>query len=502
MLLLYAVGGLSTWFWHCSSILLHVTVTYLVYRFIVTFLRSSTAAFVGAVLFAAHPIHVDAVSWVSASNELLFTCFVLASLITLANAARARKQRWIALSLGFYVAALLSKETAVAIVPIFPLAWWLAKGETAPLDSRPRSTALRIGVLYSIPALLYLAIRSVVLQGTGAEGAKHAWGEMVYSGPSLILFYFKKLLWPVRLAGFYVNPLSSSLTLHNCAIAGGLILASGLLLWLSHRFSALFTMAGALLLLPLLPVLGGVLVYDQGNMTHDRYLYLPSVGLSLLLGLIVSKAWSAQRARWILAATGIAILVSIVYATVRQQAFYRDDISSYGEAIDTDPTNTLVMGYLGDVYLEQKQNDRAIGWFERAIKIAPDDYNAKFYLARGLMKSKQFSAALPRVRELAYDQGKVSTFRRSGLLLYLANAQIELNRLDDAKKTLSDLSQFNPSFPGLHRTLGIVFQREGSIEQAREEYALEFRTSGDRESGNEAIALGRSLGHVNGFSRP
>src|ERR1700686_2933995 len=110
LLLVYTLGGLSAWFWHLSSILLHVVATYLVYRACRIFLKSTAAACFGAALYAVHPIHVDAVSWISASNELLFTIFILAALITLAKAPTDTKRPWLVLSLGFYGAALLSKE--------------------------------------------------------------------------------------------------------------------------------------------------------------------------------------------------------------------------------------------------------------------------------------------------------------------------------------------------------------------------------------------------------
>jgi protein O-mannosyl-transferase len=494
MLVVYTLGGLDSWFWHLSSIWLHVVATYLVYRLCSIFVRSVVAASFGAALYAVHPIHVDAVAWVSASNELLFTTFTLAALLYLEKGASEKKPLWVVLSLGFYGAALLSKETAVAVLPLFPIVSWLATGgRGGNCDIRRKRTALRMGAIYALPATLYLIVRSLVLEGTGAEAGKHSWTELLCSSPSLVMFYLKKLLWPVGLAGFYVNPLISLPTSQAWLIVAALLVVIGLVVWVYRGFSLVFALIGGLILFPLLPVLVGIRIYDQGNMTHDRYLYLPSVGLCLLAGLGFGKAWHNVPARSVLAATGTAVLVFFSYLTVRQQRFYRDDEAFYQRAITIDPTNALVMGYLGDAYLERNENDKAMEWFERAVETAPNDPNAEFYLARGLMKTHQYAAAEPYLRVLAYETRQISFRRKSAILLSLANAELQLNQPDRAKQTLQDLNVFNSTFPGLHRTLGIVFQREGQIEHAQKEYALEFQISGDRESGNEALALARYL---------
>lgn len=490
MLLVYTLGGLSAWFWHLSSVTLHVLATYLAYCLCRVFLKSTKGAFWGAALYAAHPIHVDAVSWVSASNELLFTIFVLAALITMAKAVSGKGRPWLLLSVSFYAAALFAKETAVAVLPVFPMVWWMtAESPRKERDLGRKGQALKIGALYAVPTALYLIVRWTVLGRMGVEDGKHRWVEVLCSSPSILLFYLKKLLWPVGLAGFYVNPLISSPTKRMWLALAVLVVLIGLIVWLSRRFSPVFALAGTLIFLPLLPVLVAVRVYDQGNMAHDRYLYLPSVGVCLLVSFAVAKIWHDARLRPVLYVAGIGVVLSLSYLTVRQQRFYRDNEAYYERAIAVGPANTLVMGYLGDLYLENKQDDRAIEWFERGIRTAPDDPEAKFYLARGLMKMRHFSAAVPILTDLAYGSARISAQRRSAILLSLANAELELNELERAEHTLRDLNQFNSKFTGLHRTLGIVFQREGRIDEAQREYLLEFKTSGDQESGRQAIAL-------------
>jgi len=125
MLLVHTAGGLSPWIWHLSSVLLHVAATYLVFRLCRRLTGSDIGAGVAAAVFAVHPIHVDAVTWVSASCELLFTLFTLGSILVLLgdNQAAERPQVWA--SAGLYGAGLFAKETGIALVLILIVIAWV-----------------------------------------------------------------------------------------------------------------------------------------------------------------------------------------------------------------------------------------------------------------------------------------------------------------------------------------------------------------------------------------
>src|SRR5258708_11186287 len=428
---------------------------------------------------------------------------MLAALLTLVRSKIENKRMLLISSLCLYGAALLSKETAIAALPIFALVWWLIANQdkTEPASDRLRG-ALRIAAWYTIPAALYLAGRWFVLGGIGIEEGKRGYREVFLSSPDIIAFYLQKLIWPIGLAGFCANTPSCWMTVYVCLTIVVLLLGLGLFIWLTYRFSGLFALAGAVIVLPLLPVIVGIRVFDQGNLTHDRYLYLPSMGLCLLLSLGVKKAWPNVRARSVTLVVCVPVMAVLAYLTVRQQRFYHNDEAFYRRAIEVGPQNALVMGYLGDLLLEDGDNERALEWFERGVKTAPNDPNAKFHLARGLMETRQFSAAVTYLKDLGYGTQPIAPRRRSAILLSLANAQLQLNQPEAAEQTLLDLATFDFRFPGLHRTLGILFQRVARIEEAQREYALEFQISSDAESRRQAVAPARRFASAEPLSHP
>ncbi len=488
MLLVNTVGGLSPWFWHLSSILLHVAATYLVFRLVKELLQDELAAGFAALLFAVHPVHVDAVSWVSASNEILFTIFGLGSMLLLIAGTKSgfTNPSRVAGSVGLFAAALFSKETAIGLLPVLAVIAF-ASGDKSWRERL--KGMLKLESWYLLAAVFYFAVRWLVLQRVGVETGTHTWQQVLCSAPSVIVFYWKKLIFPFQLSGFYVNRLISTTTPGMWLTFAVVLAGIALLIWLAVRYSPAVAIGGALLFFPLLPLLAGVRVYQQGDMTHDRYLYLPSIGLCLLVGLIVKRLWAEQQFfRPVMLIVGLLWAGVFAYLTVAQQSYYKDDEAFYQRGIEVDPSNVLVIDDLGITYLNDGQSEKALEQFRNAYRIAPDDPNVKFHLARGLFETHEYAAAEPLFEELSRSPQPDST-RQKKILLTLADVEISLGKLPEAAQALQRLNLLDSVFPGLHRTLGIVFQQQGQIPEAQAEYAKEYQTSGDLEAQRQAMAL-------------
>jgi Flp pilus assembly protein TadD len=300
------------------------------------------------------------------------------------------------------------------------------------------------------------------------------------------------LLFPIHLSGFYVNPIPPAPAIGMWLTVGVALLTAALVVWLARRYSPLIGIAASIIIFPLLPTLLGIRIYDQGDMTHDRYLYLPSVGLCLLFGLLARWVWTrpkAIRVTFIAASTALFLLFAVL--TIHQQRFYKNNEAFYQRAIDLDPTNVYVIDSFGAVHLENGEWDRAMNEFRTAYQLAPNDPNAIYNLAHGLFETKQYPEAEPLFRKVVDSPELVS--KRKPILLALADTEISRGNLPDAIEVLEELQGLDPKFPALHRTLGIVFQREGRIAEAQAEYHREFQVSGDMQAEQQAIALKQAL---------
>lgn len=481
MLVVNTIGGLSPTWWHFSSIVLHVVTTFVVYKLCDNLLQNRVAALFAASLFAVHPIHVDAVSWVSASNEILFTLLALGAMLFLV--APEVNSSSLAASAALYAATLLTKETAIAVVPALFL---------VVLVRRRRRNAVRAGFWYLSVMAAYFIVRWWALHRIGTEESKHTWREVLLTSPSVLAFYLNKLFFPIHLSGFYVNPILSAPTISMWTTVAAFVLATALLIWLALRYTPLIGIAASIIVLPLMPALLGIRIYDQGDMTHDRYLYLPSVGLCLLFGLLARWVWTCPkviRVTFMTATT--ALLLAFTVLSIHQQRFYKNNEAFYQRALDLDPTNVYVIDSFGAIHLENGEWDRAIKEFRIAFHLAPNDANAIYNLGHGLFETHQYAEAEPLLRKVV-DSPELAP-KRKPILLALADTEISLGSLSSGQDVLLKLEQLDPKFPALHRTFGILFQKEGRISEAQVEYHREFQVSGDMQAERQAIALRQYL---------
>lgn len=510
MLLVHTCGGLAPWFWHLSSIVLHIGATWLVFRICRRLTRNDAGAAAGAVIFAAYPIHVDAVSWVSASCELLFSISALAAMLTLlrpslpdTEAAKDKDKKngraedgrdnllyprvW--LSAVWFGAGLFSKETGMAMLAILPVIAWLQLKASA----RGRQRLWRSAFPFGVMTAGYLAVRWAVMHRMRSAPVEHGWVTVVFSAPSILLFYLKKLFFPWNLAGTYTNPLTTSPTplfwLQLSAVGVG----AAVIVWLAIRYRSFFRLsfglAAALIVIPVLPALAAIRIYPQGAMTNDRYLYLSSAGVALVVALIVQKLCSLQRPAKMMAIVSVSlVLVTFSVRTISQQKYYQDDIAFYSRVIEVSPSDTYAMGELGNVYMDQGLPDLAVEQFRRASRIASDDQRVKSYLARALVAAGKYSEAETVLKDLLQAPQLTPAWRES-MLLWLANVEIGSGKLTGAEQVLEEAAQSDDRFPQLHYMWGMLYQRQGLLSQAQAEYEKEFEITGDEQARQRAASV-------------
>jgi hypothetical protein len=524
MLFVHTCGGLAPWFWHLSSILLHVAATWLVFQICRRLTGNDAGAAAAAAIFAVHPIHVDAVSWVSASCELLFAISALAAMLTLLDlpllgtdadkdkdkdkdkkSGRAEGGRdnllgpgvW--LSAAWFGAGLFAKETGITMLAILPaIAWVQLKGRVAGSQRLWRSA-----FPYGVVTAGYLAVRWAVMHHVRSATAEHSWADVVFSAPSILLFYLKKLFFPWHLAGTYVNPLAATPTPLFWLQLSALVVGAAVIAWLAIRYRSFFGLgfglASALIVIPVLPALAVIRIYPQGSVINDRYLYLPSAGASLLVAVIVQKVWSLERPAKVMA----IVVVSLVFMTfsvmtISQQKYYQDDIAFDSRVIEVSPSDAFAMGELGNVYLDQGRPDLALEQFQRASQTAPDDQKIKSYLARGLVAAGKYSEAETVLKGLLQSPQLTPAWRES-MLLWLANVEISLGNLPAAQQLLEQAEHSDDRFPQLHWMWGMLYQRQDLLPQALAEYKKEFEITGDelaqqRAASVETLIQSRSAG--------
>jgi nitrogen fixation-related uncharacterized protein len=271
MWLLWQPFHLSAWGYHAASILLHIANTFLLYCLLAACLRTRAAALWAAAFFAVQEGHQEAVMWFSAINELLLFLFGAAALLCWVM-ARGRVGR-IAGSAGLFALALLSKESALILLPLF---WITRREKTGLLDLTPH-------------ALLALAA-VVSIAASQTASFRFSDGSFSLAAPFWITWprSMARLLWPWGWA------------------------AAAIVFWRGARkFPAAYASL-AWMGIALLPY--SFLTYS--TQIPSRQTYLASAGLAALVGLALE---SINRRRLLAAAVVVALVVNLGFLWTRKR---------------------------------------------------------------------------------------------------------------------------------------------------------------------------------------
>jgi tetratricopeptide (TPR) repeat protein len=310
-------GGNSAWFLFANA-LWHAIACVLVFMLLMRF-AALPAALAGALLFAVHPVHVEAVANVVGRAEMIAAVFVLAAMLLWPAADAARPARRLAMVGVLFMLALLTKESAI-MLPALLVLFDAGRGELTPAGMRDWWQRRAAGVLMlGCITLAYLGVRALVLGGIAPTRVDAA--LEVTSGADRLLtalqawpVYLRLLVFPrVLLADYGPRILMPAGGLTPAVVAGGLIIVvlvlGGSAMWLRGRGTA----ALALLWFPLALLPVSNLIIPIGIIVAERTLYLPSLAIAVAVSILAGRLARASMLRAV-AGTGLIALVIALFA--------------------------------------------------------------------------------------------------------------------------------------------------------------------------------------------
>lgn len=388
---LHAVASYRAWPFHLFMMLLHAANAVLVYFLALLILARPRAALAASVLFAIHPIHTEVVDWIAALPDLMVTTFVVAGAFLFARQDGVTRGWRIAVHCALYLAALLTKETGIMLLPLYVAFERVVIGR--PLRELRRNAALYGSMAAML--ILYLAARWSALGGLApAQQTFHhlSAAEFLLSAVVITGRYLEALVLPVGLNYFHVFHATQSLTpafLLSAAILATIV-ASALLPKTPSPLSYGIVWI-ALTLLPALNLTG-----VGQNVFAERYLYLPSVGFVWIVGL----AWDRCAARlpalaW---SAGILILSVSAWEVFTRNSDWRDDLTLLQVTLAQSPEAGVLHNNLAGAYVQTNDFERALAEERLAVQYEPR--SAPFHKNLGLLLMLRDSrSALPEFEE-------------------------------------------------------------------------------------------------------
>ncbi len=395
---------------HLLNLGLHVLVAVLVSRLALAASGDRRVALAAGLLHAVHPVDAEAVAFLSGGrNTLLAAAFGLAALLLHraargAPGGRGRTGPAVAAALSL-LAALLSKETALPVLLFMAAAEWPAfQAEGAAAEPRRRAALGRLALL-GAAVVTWLVLRQRALAGAGAgveilDGLPGRLADLLYVVPRGLL----TIAWPPASSPRYFIPGELAPLAWPLLLGWGAILA-GLAWCLGPGRSPATRLGLAWLAAFWLPVSG--IVPFPGVPLADRYLYLPAVGLWLVLAdqAVRLADRAGPRARPALAGAGGALLLALGgYAVVVTRA-WRDDVTLSTRVVARYPDQAFGHHNLGTALLDLAGDlDGAEREFRRALAIDPAFPRLHTQLGYVRLKRGDYAGALAEYRQaLALD---------------------------------------------------------------------------------------------------
>jgi 4-amino-4-deoxy-L-arabinose transferase-like glycosyltransferase len=493
----FSVFGASPAGWHFLNLLMNMLMTLLVYRLGRRLMpESPLSALIAAAVFALHPIHVEAVAWVSGGTECLMSLFFTGSFLCyLAYRRHNNGIWWLAASLLLFAAAVLTKETAIVlpgIVGCYELL--LARGTAAEPQPRQRQLLSLAGAMsgYAVLAVLYFAVRAQALHGFAHRISDVPFSTSLLTSPWALYFYLSQLVVPLGLGPFYDVHYASGFSLQFLLLP--LLVLSALVLGLWHwsrkSGTKLPLFLFSWLLLTLLPALAVFTIMSRYESVHDRYLYLPSVAFALLLGFAFSKILDGERQaarRKMFGAIAACLLVLLGIATYRQSLYWQNNLALFMRGVAVAPANVLAKLNLTSEMIRNQMLDGAFQVSQQALQLDPDSPatlaaagQAAYLVQKYAMAEEYYSRALalapPRVSEL----------------YYLGMARIKTGRFSEALPVLQKGNSLWPNSPGYHLAMGEALAGMGQLSAARGEYKLELALNPGSVEARSALAESQS----------
>jgi tetratricopeptide (TPR) repeat protein len=436
----YQLWRLYAPYYHVVNVLLHAANALLLWA--VLRQLAVPGAWLGAMLFALHPVEVETVAWITERKNTLSAFFGFAFLLawlryrfgprvvqTADDAAQEPVSfLWLAIAVALFVASLLCKTVTITLIGVVLVISWWKTGRVSGRDFLGVAPLLCLG--------LPLALGTVMLEkehvgAIGAEWALGAADRIVLAG-RVIVFYFTKLLWPTPLLFFYprweVSAASAWQWLFPAAVAAALAV-----LWAARDTLGRGPLAATLIFIGMLfPALGFFDVFPfQYSFVADHFQYHASAaalaGLAAVATLAVSRL-SDARLRAIPPAAWLAVLACI---TAAQTRVYIGVEPLYRHVLAHDPSSFIAANNLGTFYSRFNRLPEAKALLQTAVG------NARF--------DRQKSLALWNLCDLA---------------LRLPDNQLLLNGAREAYVVVPSLAS--------RAMLGLALVRNGEIEAADE----------------------------------
>ena len=458
--------------YHLTNLILHIFNTLLVFCFIWLLTKQLWVAFITALLFAIHPMHVESVAWASERKDVLYSFFYLSALCC--YVLYLKKEKWnvvfYALSFLLFGMAVLSKAMAVSLPIVLVAIDYLLNRKITSKTILEKAPFLILSLIFG-----YIAIQ--------AQKSSNAVHIDYYNFADRFLFtcygimmYVWKLIAPFNLSCYYNYPTKLNGVFPAIVYISPIVIAAILfLIYRSLRFGKdvafgfSFFIVSIALVLQILPV-GGAII-------SDRYSYVPYIGLFFIIARGInyllensSENFSSLKIPSITAL--IVFAVMCCYLSFQRTKVWHDSVTLWDNAIKNEKFDVAPLAYKGraTAYYMAGQYEKAVLDYGEYLKILnnnPDVYCDKGIALYNLNKYNEAIIDLNKAIEINPKHLRALHFR--GLSYF------NLKNYTGAINDFSNALQIKANYPFAYYTRGLSFYYLGKYNESINDYTTAIK---------------------------
>ncbi len=452
----YHFANSHPFLYHLDNLILHLVVTFFVFTLALRMRLSFLTAFLAAIIFGVHPMHVESVAWITERKDVLYAFFYLLAVHCYWSYLEKNSRRDYLLSIVFGILSMLAKPMALSLVFIFILCdvWQKRSKDLTMLWDK-------------LPHLFYIVLLSLITylshaRVPGNEGWLKASAIWIYS----FSFYIQKFFWPFGLTPQYQLPLPVTLVnpVYLMAIAVFLLVLFFVFIYPREklwRWAIFYYFLSIFFLLR----------FDQGydlNIVADRFMYLPSVGFCLWTAEVMAKFIQSHNKLW--PQTVTKILCSILIAGLSLQAFsmtriWKDSVTLWSHVINCNPHLATAYNNRGEAYGQKGLLNLALADYDKALDLDP--YHASSYQN----KAHVFDQLGDEARALQNLNLSIKLNISFQSLYNRGNIYLKQGKWDLALADYNQALQIKNDVPQIHNNRGIVLLNQHDFSSAIDSFS-------------------------------
>lgn len=361
----FVLFGESPVSFHVTNIILNGIVVFLVYLIALQLFKSNLLAIFIALFYAILPIHVESIAFIKARDDILSTLFKLLGFLIFLKVIDREKvsYRFILVSSAIFYLGVLAKDTLIVLPLLFALIFWIRRKVEF-------FEFIKVGLLFVPGLLVYLFLRYLAL-GEKIFGRDYVYYIMdplrdadfltrIWTAFKIAFIYISKTFIPLDLSATYTynhltlvsNPLESLEAILGIVL---LLLLIFLVIYRKTRGGPLGI--GALIFLVSYSVYSKFFV-QVSEIAAERWMYLPTVGLSMIAGFGIFKLYEYRK--W--AGIGLLFLLLLFYVPIliQRNTVWSSEESLYKSMVRDAPNSAFAHTNMTRLYFEAGNTREAI----------------------------------------------------------------------------------------------------------------------------------------------